>query len=1425
MAIRALNSIGGFSVGETTANIILANGDITTGNATFTGNAAAANVLTDHLLYANGAAWSFTAVAGSNTQIQYNNDGALGASANFTFSSSLNVLTVLGNIVSTNANLGNSATANFYTGVLTTNAQPNITSVGTLSSLDVTGNISSGNANLGNLAIANFFSGNGSLLTGLPAGSSLVNGNSNVIVIANSNVTISSNGVANVVVVTNTGANIAGTLNATGNVTGANLITAGNVFAPAIVQNASTYDTRVSLGSSTGIIAITSDGNSTQFSPSGQIQLSGASQIVGGTFGGSGVTLGASQTDIFQNRGGNVTVQVGAGGTIANTWTFAQNGSFTSPGNISATGNLSAANANLGNLTTSNFYAGTLTTAAQPNITSVGTLTALVVTGTASAGNIATAGNVTASFLVSNVSTGTAPIAVASTTRVANLNVNYANVSDFEVVTAQTTGTYYPAFVSGSSTGNYALAANSGFSANLANGGLTATTFIGALSGAATTAGTVTTNAQPNITSVGTLTALAVTGNISSGNANLGNLTTSNYYTGTLTTAAQPNITSVGTLSSLDVTGTTTSGNFATAGNITASFLVSNVSTGTAPIAVTSTTRVANLNVNYANVADFGVVTAQTTGTFYPTFISGSSTGNYAQSANSNLSFNAATGALSATLFTGTLTTNAQPNVTSVGTLTSLAVTGNISSGNANLGNLTTSNYYTGTLTTAAQPNITSVGTLVNLAVTGNITTSANIVTDLIVGRTDGVTITAIGANASIMLRPTGIGTVDVGTFIISNVAEPNAASDAATKYYVDTTAQGLHIHASANAGTPGSNLATITGGTVTYNNGASGVGANLTTTGSLTLLDGVPLSSPMRLLIKNEANAAWNGIYVYNNTTVITRATDFDNAIDVAGGDFIFISTGSSLADTGWVQTTDSPVIIGTSPLVFTQFSGAGTYTAGTGLTLTGSIFSITDTAVTPGAYGNGDRVGTFTVNQQGQLTLAGSTVIAANAANLTGTVLNAAVVTSSLTSVGTLSSLTVTGTTTSGNFATAGNLTASFVVSNVSTGTAPLAVTSTTRVANLNVNYANVADFGVVTTQLSGTYYPVFVSGNTTANYAHASNSGFSANLANGALIATTFVGALSGAATTAGTVTTNAQPNITSVGTLSSLAVTGTTTSGNFATAGNITASFLVSNVATGTAPIEVASTTRVANLNVNYANVSDFEVVTAQTTGTFYPTFISGSSTANYALAANSGFSANIANGALIATTFVGALSGAATTAGTVTTAAQPNITSVGTLTTLIVGNATANTTFGNGTITALGNLSAANISTAGNLSANNANVSNLLAIGNTRVLWSTITTTGTTANQTLATFAVSSSTFTGVEFLVKSTDSTGSKYSIATVQAVTDGATVDFATFGTVRLGTSTGTLAVNIIAGPNIALQVTPASSNSTVWTTQYRFL
>jgi len=121
MAIRLFNSVGGYSVGETPANVILANGDITTGNATLTANVVAGNVLTDHLLHANGVSWDFLQAGGTTGQLQYNSSGDLAGSANLTFDGVSN-LTLTGNAILTSlysntianvANLNANGTVNF----------------------------------------------------------------------------------------------------------------------------------------------------------------------------------------------------------------------------------------------------------------------------------------------------------------------------------------------------------------------------------------------------------------------------------------------------------------------------------------------------------------------------------------------------------------------------------------------------------------------------------------------------------------------------------------------------------------------------------------------------------------------------------------------------------------------------------------------------------------------------------------------------------------------------------------------------------------------------------------------------------------------------------------------------------------------------------------------------------------------------------------------------------------------------------------------------------------------------------------------------------------------------------------------------------------------------------------------------------------
>ena len=163
---------------------------------------------------------------------------------------------------------------------------------------------------------------------------------------------------------------------------------------------------------------------------------------------------------------------------------------------------------------------------------------------------------------------------------------------------------------------------------------------------------------------------------------------------------------------------------------------------------------------------------------------------------------------------------------------------------------------------------------------------------------------------------------LSAATYKITNLGTPSASTDAATKQYVDDFAQGLHIHASCIAATT----------------------ANIDLSSALEngdILDGVTLSTGDRVLVKNQSSTPENGIYVVQATGAAVRATDFDTAAEIDGGDFVFVTGGTVNDNTGWVQT-ETVVTVGTSPIVFTQFSGAGTYQAGTGLTLTGNVFSI---------------------------------------------------------------------------------------------------------------------------------------------------------------------------------------------------------------------------------------------------------------------------------------------------------------------------------------------------------------------------------------------------------------------------------------------------------------------------------------------------
>ena len=569
-------------------------------------------------------------------------------------------------------------------------------------------------------------------------------------------------------------------------------------------------------------------------------------------------------------------------------------------------------------------------------------------------------------------------------------------------------------------------------------------------------------------------------------------------------------------------------GNILTSGNISAT---GNVNAGALSVSGVSTLGpVGNVKITGGSAGQ--VISTDGSGNLSFTTVSTSAlsngTSNLAVLNNGNITMSSAGNANvvvvtgSGANISGTLSASGNANVGNIGATNGVFtyVTGD---GNA-LSNITGGNVtgqvgnalIAGTVYTNAQPNITSTGTLASLSVSGN----AN------VGN--------VGANNAVFTGTGSFGgNVDMATYWINNVGYPVLNGDAATKSYVDTMiSSGISYHEPVAAATT-TTLATATGGTVTYNNGTAGVGANLTTTGTFNLIDTANVQTVgTRILVKNEANAAWNGIYEYTSATVITRTADADqygpdSTEQLSINDYFFVQSGNVNKGSAYVVSAPAGTItFGTSNITFAQFSTSQVYSAGTGLTLDGTTFNVN--------------------NSQTQVT-----------------------------AVGTLASLSVSGN------ANVGNIGATFgVFTNVSGNGSTLSSITGANVTGA-VSYATTAN-SVAGANVSGE-----VAFAATANAVAGANVSGAVGLATYATTANAVAGAnVSGQvsnALVAGTVYTAAQGNITSVGTLTSVSVSGNANIGNIGT-GLITASGNIqgANLVTGGA---VSATGNVTAGNVS------------------------------------------------------------------------------------------------------------------------------------------------------------------------------------------------------------------------------------------------
>ena len=1293
---------------------------------------------------------------------------------------------------------------------------------------NVAGNLTSANANLGNLVIANYFSGDGGLLSNIniSTGSSILNGNSNITIIANGNVNTSVAGNANILVVTGTGTNITGTANISGNanvgnlgfgsgdITGTGNITGGNIIGIiAAGSNSITTSGNITGGNITGgnLLGPLANGNS-------NVNIPGAN---------GNVTISAVGT-------ANVVVVTATGANIA--------------GTLNVTGNLLAANANLGNLVIANYFSGD------------GGLLSNI---SGSSGSSILNGNSNITIIANG-----------------NVNTSVAGTSNVFVVTATGANITGTANISG----------------NLSAGNITTSGASGNISGA-------------NVISAVTFTA---SGNITSANANLGNLTTSNYFSGngslltgvnfnqladattsgtTIDEIVQQAVTRlvVGNTGTTGYTFTQYTGDDPTLFAISGTTLAFDLTATGEPILI-QTSGGANYDTGLYHVSTTGTVStgsaaqAQTSGTLYwqiPADISG----NYKYQSfnhsgmNGIITIQSANLANSLSSYAGNISAG---NISVTANISGANVIGNIVS--ANIVRISTTAGATGTTgdiawnstdatfnmymndgvvfqagqeqyirvkanttitngqvvgfagvasgvplgdpANLASPGFTSeyvIGVATQDIATGNVgyvttlgkvndvnTNSFNIgdllyadpaipgglintiptlgdvkvqlAAVLVKSLTSGVLLvrvtpfptleqlsdissTPATANQYLRYNATGGywnaanlqisndpapnlgGNVNASNYSFANVDNFNAntgnfdgaiysnatvtfAHQLATKEYVDSSAStGIHIHLPVLSEYQGAATVTYTQGGTTPTITTIATGTVLTTSAT----HGLAVND--MIVFNSTTNGLTSGtpyfVYSVPSTTEITLSLVYGPGAQITtltnGTGLTIISransgVGSTLTNAGTqaaLNVGGVTVTVGDRVLFYEQVNAFenGVYTVTN--VGSGSTNWVVTRATDQNKYSpqdtNGMGAGDYFYVQSGyaageSYVLATDSVIIIGTTNLSYTLFS--------------SSIQYTGTSpivVSGQLISLANTTGStdYVVLQNS----PVLITPNIGAAigtSLNLSTGNVTAGNLLITTVANVTGNIIAGninvdiGNINANIHTGNRVNVSGNIDGGNITAAgnifTTANITGGNISTGGVISVTGNANVGNLGTAGLITATGNVSGGNITTTG-----VLVSSIASGTAPLTINSNTLVANLNVASANIAAYANVTTISSNISYPTFVYANIDGSYPLQSNINLSANIANGAFFATTFVGNLSGSLANGNSnvriPTANGNVNISAVGNANILVVTGTGANITgtlnasgnanvgnlgFGSGVITGTGNITGGNI---------------------------------------------------------------------------------------------------------------------------------